>query len=62
MDEGQDLYLGRRHLVEQAVSLNEELPDVGLGEFGNNAAPLAEDLKRRSRLQLLNQQALSSRA
>jgi hypothetical protein len=61
MDERQNLYLSRRHLVEQAISLNEELPDVGLVEFRYYAAALAEDVKRGSRLQRLNQQALSSR-
>jgi hypothetical protein len=29
------LHLGWCHFVEQAISLNEEVPDVGLVEFGN---------------------------
>ncbi len=59
MDERQDLNLGWRHLVEQAVSLNEELPDIRLVEFRNDATPLAEGVKRESRIQGLDQQALS---
>ena len=55
MDERQNMYLGLRHLVEQAISLNEELPDVWLVELWNYATTLAEDVKRRSRLQRLNQ-------
>jgi hypothetical protein len=46
VDERQNLHLGRRHLVDQAISLNKELPDVGLVEFRNDAAALAEDVRR----------------
>ena len=59
MDECQDLHLVWRHLVDQAITVNQELPDVWLVEFGNQAAALAVDLKRRSRLERLDQQVFS---
>ena len=60
VDERQNVYFGLRHFVEQAIPLNEELPDIGLVELWNYATAFAEDIKRGSRLQCLNQQALSS--
>jgi len=35
VDERQNVYFGLRHLVEQAIPLNEELPDIGLVELWN---------------------------
>jgi len=60
VDERQNVYFGLRHFVEQAIPLNEELPDIGLVQLWNYATAFAEDIKRGSRLQCLNQQALSS--
>jgi hypothetical protein len=59
VNECQNLHLGWCHLVEQALSLNEELPDVGPVEFENQAAALAMDVKRGSCLERLDQHALS---
>jgi hypothetical protein len=59
MNECQDLDLGRRHLIEQAISLNEKLPHVGSIEFGKQAAALAMDVERGGRLECLNQETLS---
>jgi hypothetical protein len=59
VNEGENLNLGWCHLVKQAIPLNEELPDVGLIEFGNQATALAIDVERGSCLERLNQQALS---
>jgi hypothetical protein len=46
--ECQNLYVGLRHLIEQTISLNEELPDVGMVELGNYAAAFTVDVKRGS--------------
>lgn len=59
MDKCQDLHVGRCHLIDQAVSLDEELPDVGSVEFGDYAAPLALDVERGGRLERLDKQTLS---
>ena len=40
------MYFGLRHFVEQAIPLNEELPDIGLVELWNYATAFAEDIKR----------------
>ena len=60
VDERQDLNLGRRHLVKQAVALNENLAHIRLLEFWNDATSLAEGVKRRRGIESLDQQALSS--
>ena len=45
VDERQNVYFGLRHFVEQAIPLNEELPDIGLVELWNYATAFAEDIK-----------------
>ena len=56
------MHLGWSDLVEQAISLNEDLPDVGLLEFGNQTAAFTMDVERGSRLECLDQKALSGGA
>jgi hypothetical protein len=50
VNERQDLHFNWCHLVEQAISLNEELPKVGLVEFGDDAFPFRMDVERGGRL------------
>jgi hypothetical protein len=51
--------VGGCHLIEEATSLDEELPNIGAGEFGDDAASLGVDVERGRRLERLDQQTLS---
>ena len=45
MNEREDVDFGACDLVEEAVPLNEQLSDIGLVEFWNDSATLAENIE-----------------